>query len=221
MGINLKDVTLVVVTSVKIQENVKSLVKSMQGIEYGSVKFISHERPHNLPLNVEYVSCNYLDYTGFSRFTFHELYKYVDTSHCLLVHHDGFVTDPHLWEEEFLKFDYIGAPWVYLDDVFLTDYGEHVRVGNAGFCLRSRKLLEMPTKLGLDLQHRQGWYNDDGNYCVYHRKTFLENGIKYAPIEVAARFSTECYIKGITNEHTFGFHGAGNPKVSLLNSIII
>lgn len=200
----LKDVTLVVVTSVKIEQNVKALIRSMKGIEYGAVKFISHIKP-DLPEGVEYIQCEPLTYDGFSGYTFLKLWEHVDTSHCLLVHHDGFVVNPDRWTDEFLNFDYLGAPWPYSETAYITDEGEHVDQGNGGFCLRSRKLLEMPTKLGLNLEERQGFYNDDGNFCVYHRKTFLENGIKYASKELAARFSTEIVIEGLSQE-SFGFH---------------
>jgi RNA binding exosome subunit len=56
--LKLNDVTLVCVTSVKIEQNVKSLIKSMEGIEYGDVKFISDIYPENLPENVKYVRCD-------------------------------------------------------------------------------------------------------------------------------------------------------------------
>jgi hypothetical protein len=56
--------------------------------------------------------------------------------------------------------------------------------------------------------------NDDGNFCVYHRKTFLENGIKYAPIEIAAKFSREVWIPGISRTDTFAFHG--NNKIGVI-----
>lgn len=200
----LKDVTLVVVTSIKIDQNVKALIRSMSGIEYGAVKFISPIKPE-LPEGVEYIKCENLTYDGFSEYTFLKLWEHINTSHCLLVHHDGFVVRPELWTNEFLNFDYIGAPWPYSETAYITDYGEHVDQGNGGFCLRSRKILEMPTKLGLKLEERQGFYNDDGNFCVYHRKTFIENGIKYANKELAARFSTEIVIDGLSQD-SFGFH---------------
>lgn len=203
--LNLPDVTLVCVTSVKIDQNVKALKQSMEGIKFGDVKFISDICPEDLPKNVNYVNCDKLSYDGFSEYTFLKLWKDIETSHSLLVHHDGFVVRPDLWSDEFLNFDYIGAPWIYSETSYITDDGEHVDVGNGGFCLRTKKMLELPTQLGLKLEHRQGFYNDDGNFCVYHRKTFLENGIKYAPKEIAAKFSTEIIIPGLSQE-SFGFH---------------
>lgn len=208
--LDLKKVTLVVVTSVKIEENIQALIKSMNDIQYGDIKFFSHIYPKTLPYGVKFIECEQLDYVGFSRYTFLELWKYIDTEFCFLVHHDGWVNNPNNWDNRFLDYDYIGAPWAYSDNAYITDYGEHVRVGNAGVSIRSKKLLEMPTKLGLKLEERQGFYNDDGNYCVYHRKTLLENGIKYAPIELAAKFSREKWIEGISRKDTFAFHGLYN-----------
>jgi hypothetical protein len=207
--LKLPNVTLVVVTSVKIEDNISAMVKSMSGIEYGAVKFFCHIKP-NLPIGVGYVECEKLDYIGFSRYTFLELWKNIETDFCLLVHHDGYVSNPDNWDDRFLNFDYIGAPWPYSEDSYITDYGEHVRVGNAGVCIRSKKILKMPTDLGLRFEHRQGFYNDDGNFCVYHRKTFLENGIRYAPIELASKFSKEIWIDGISRNDTFAFHGDRN-----------
>ena len=205
--LKLPDVTLTIVTSVKIEENVKAMMVSMKDIEYGDVVFISDIEPDYLPDGVRYIKCHNLTYEGFSDYTFLHLHKHIKTSHSLLVHHDGYVVDPTQWSDDFLKFDYIAAPWPYSDTAYITDYGEHVRVGNGGVCIRSKKFLEMPTNLGLELEQREGYYNDDGNFCVYHRKTFLENGIKYAPIEIASKFSTETWIDGISRENSFAFHG--------------
>lgn len=203
--LKLNDVTLVVVTSVKIDQNVKALIKSMEGIQYGDVKFISDVCPDNLPKNVKYVKCDKLSYDGFSEYTFLKLWQHIETSHCLLVHHDAIVVDINMWDDEFLNFDYIGAPWPYSETSYITDQGEHVDVGNGGFCLRSKKFLELPSKLNLKLDQRNGFYNDDGNFCVYYRNLFLEHGIKYAPKEIAAKFSTEIHIDGITRK-SFGIH---------------
>ena len=204
--LDLKTVSLVVVTSVKHEQNVKALKKSMEGITYGSVKFISDIRPDSLPEDVEYHKIDPITYDGFSEFTFLKLHKYIDTEHSLLVHHDGFVVNPEMWTDDFLKYDYIGAPWPYSETAYITDDGQHVDQGNGGVCLRSKRMLELPTKLGLVLQHRQGFYNDDGNFCVYQRNTFLENGMKYASKELAGQFSTETWIPGISRP-SFAFHG--------------
>ena len=65
------------------------------------------------------------------------LKKYIDTDFCLIIQGDGFVIHPENWTDEFLKYDYIGAPWRNLA------HYSFIRVGNGGFSLRSKKLLKI------------------------------------------------------------------------------
>jgi hypothetical protein len=137
---------------------------------------------------------------------FKELYKYIDTKFALTIQDHAYVLHPKVWTDEFLEYDYIGAPWVYSNNAYITDEGKHVRVGNGGFSLRSKVIMKMPYILGLGLEERQGFYNEDGNICVYHRKTFLEHGVRYAPIEVASRFSYENLMSENFGVKPFGYH---------------
>src|SRR6266850_1256662 len=57
--------------------------------------------------------------------------QYVKTSHILTIQWDGWVINPHLWNDDWLQYDYIGAPW---DDGC---------VGNGGFSLRSKRLMTL------------------------------------------------------------------------------
>jgi hypothetical protein len=41
-----------------------------------------------------------------------------DTEFAILVHEDGFIVNPECWSDEFLKYDYIGAPWPIPNDDF-------------------------------------------------------------------------------------------------------
>jgi len=95
----------------------------------------------------------------------------------------------------------------------MTKKGEHVRVGNGGFSLRSKKLLDIPTKFNMPFLEDRGFYNEDGNICVYNRDFLLNFGIKYATIDVAAKFSREIFLPEYKDIVTFGFHGMGNFKI--------
>ena len=56
----------------------------------------------------------------------------IKTEFMLGIHDDGFVINPNLWTDQFLKYDYIGAPWSHT----IPYYGQKYRVGNGGFSLR-------------------------------------------------------------------------------------
>ena len=156
-----------------------------------------------------------ITYKEFSYYCIYKLIEHVDTEYMLMIHPDGFIINPEKWEDEFLKWDYIGAAWPIRDNAFIDPFGNHQRVGNGGFTLRSRKVLEVPHIEEIPFEVNQGTfykhmnagsYNEDGNICVHNRHLFEKHGVKFAPVEVAVRFSQELEVpesKGIT---PFGFH---------------
>lgn len=203
----LDNVTLIAVACVRVPETLKALRYSMLGLEFGSVKLLT-----SIDIQddvVEVIKIDELNYEGYNKFIVYELYKYIDTDFALIIQDDGYVINPHLWNNIFLKYDYIGAPWPYPSDdfSFRDPFGNVIRVGNGGFSLRSKKLLAMPSYLNMEWKSYFGYFNEDGFVAVHNRHLFEENSCKYAPIEVAKYFSHESDIeenKGIT---PFGFHG--------------
>jgi len=47
--LNLDNVTLVALASIRIDNNLKALEYSSKDIKFGAVKLVSHEKPDNLP----------------------------------------------------------------------------------------------------------------------------------------------------------------------------
>ena len=135
-----------------------------------------------------------------------ELGKHIETNYVLTIQYHGFVKNPTRWTNEFLEFSYIGAPWPIVSNAYMANDGTNVRVGNGGFSLRDSNVLNLPKKMGWHLREEQGWKNEDGQICYYWRKEMLENGIKYAPVEVAAKFSYENPVPENLGIKTFGFH---------------
>jgi len=135
-----------------------------------------------------------------------ELYQYIDTSHMLFIHPDGFILNPDAWNDEWLEYDYIGAPWWFNDDI---------NVGNGGFTLRSLKFLKT-TALDENIKPIYGQgknviYNgftpEDCLLCRHYGPYLKSIGIKFAPEEVAMRFSIEPNAKyGSVWKDQFGFH---------------
>ena len=123
---------------------------------------------------------------------------YFDTSHALICTHDGFIANPHLWDDSWLEYDMLGAPWPAFWNV------GH-RVGNTGFTLQSQRFLQMAAKA------EALWKGEPGDVflCRTMEQGFRDNGIKYAPVNVASTFSWEHYIEENTAgpDRSFGFHG--------------
>ena len=208
--LQLPNVTLVAVTSVKVDATVKAMKYSMRGIDFGDAVFISDKKPRILPKKIRFAQIDKLD--SIDKFNYdmiYELYKYINTSHIMLVHYDGFVVNPDSWRDEFLDYDYIGAPWPIPSEddhiTFRDPDGNLIRVGNS-VGIRSKKLLYAPTKLGLPWQSFYGNYHEDGFLCVHHHKELEQDGCKFAPIEVARYFSHETPIPEIEGIKPFAFH---------------
>jgi hypothetical protein len=132
---------------------------------------------------------------AYSRFVMKELHACVDTDFVLLVQWDGFVVNPQAWSDDFLDHDYIGAKWIFHHDAH--------NVGNGGFSLRSRRLLE-----ALRDPHVVPGEAEDVAICRTYRPYLEEaHGIRFAPEAVADRFSFEA---SYWTEPPFGFHGLYN-----------
>ena len=124
----------------------------------------------------------------------------------LYVQAHAWILHPDLWDDNWLQYDYCGAPWPIVENSYITNNGERARVGNGGFSLRSKKLLDLPKKMNWGLREEQGWANEDGNIVCYYCKEMLENGIKYAPLDVACKFAYENTVPENIGIKTFGFH---------------
>lgn len=139
-----------------------------------------------------------MSYQDAMRFEVLGLATLVKTSHCLFVSHDGWILNPKLWDDSWLQYDMIGAPWP-------ASWGTGQRVGNTGFSLRSRRFLgASASAVGL-------WSGQAGDVfqCRTLHRPMVEAGMRYAPVEVARKFSWEHYIEeGECGPGcSFGFHG--------------
>lgn len=148
----------------------------------------------------------------YSRFVIKDLEKYVSTDYVLLVQYDGFILNSEAWTDEYLDYDYIGAPWL-VADWSVTNFsfpqellGQFV-VGNGGFSLRSKKLLSVISKL-VKSRKISRLHPEDTSLCVWHRQLLENEGIKFAPVPLAKKFSFESESKdNYLWDGQFGFHG--------------
>lgn len=123
-----------------------------------------------------------------------ELHKYVSTEYALCTQWDGFVVNPTMYSDDFLKYDYIGAVW---------NWNDEASVGNGGFSLRSKKFLEVCSQLPI-----KNFHPEDEVACRTYRNLLLEKDIRFAPKSLAKRFSFEGNsLVGYTwTGNTWGFH---------------
>ena len=131
---------------------------------------------------------------GYSRFVMKELERHIDTEFAMLVQYDGYILNPRCWSDDFLDYDYIGARWP-ADD--------WITVGNGGFSLRSKRLLRALQDPAIEPADPE-----DVAICRTYRELLEDrHGIRFAPEEVAARFSFETVP---SDGPTLGFHGLGH-----------
>lgn len=143
------------------------------------------------------------------------LYKLIDlnikTSHILIIQSDGWVVNPDIWSDEWLKYDYIGAPWALDPSHRLQGFPNVTsknNVGNGGFSLRSMKLFNSIQKF---LNKNNSFtYPEDAFICRLLRPYLEKEGIVFATQEVASKFSVENTLYS----GQFGFHGKVTMRIN-------
>tara|TARA_Y100000590_G_scaffold467581_1_gene646947 strand:- start:1051 stop:1749 length:699 start_codon:yes stop_codon:yes gene_type:complete len=206
----LPNVTLLAITSTEIDMTQLALRISLRNIEFGAVKFFSSSSPQKKYSNIEYNLIEEININEYNRIIIEDLHKYFKTSHCLIVQADSFVVRSDLWNDDFIKYDYIGAPWsekVRVNPNLELNFKKNP-VGNGGFSLRSRKLVEVTSKLNFKSMNFP-LKSEDVIICHYLYEEMIKKGIRFAPPELAAQFSmeNENHLYGQDVTTVFGFHG--------------
>lgn len=195
MKLNLSDVTLCAVSSVNVEATIFAMIKSMEGIDFGAKILLTDVDINAEQYGIRVIPIDRIDSSiKYSEFILQKLVDYIDNRHCLLVQWDGFVTHCTNWNAKFLEYDYVGAPW--------PQFNDGCDVGNGGFSIRSRRLLEFCRQSNFIQSHPE-----DVCICRVNR-TFLEDhGMRFPNAHIASQFSYErCGEFG----KSFGFHGVFN-----------
>lgn len=172
--------------------------------------------PEDLQINgVTYIHTNPLTYDEYNTWCLHNLSDFVNTDYCILFQDDGFPLNPDLWRNEFLEYDYVGAP--ITKDMGIL-YKEEM-IGGGGFTLRSKKLIEF-TKT-IPRPNEYGFYvNEDTSIAVGYRDEIVSLGMKICPHTIARYFSIQNPIDDqVSLYNTFGFHGR-DWKLEIVDRII-
>jgi hypothetical protein len=191
---DLPDVTLLAVTDVALSATARALNLSQRRLRFGETLFLS-DRPPPPHTAAEWRPIPPIgSRSEYSRFMLRDLAAHVATGHALCVQWDGYVLNPRNWDPAFLDFDYIGAPWPH--------FADGMRVGNGGFSLRSRGLIDACAHLPISDEA------EDVAICRTHRRLLEERfGLRFAPEDLARRFA---YERMTPAGDEFGFHGALN-----------
>lgn len=189
--VEIPEITLICVDTVNHGRATVALKKSLQQIKPARAIFLT-----NIALELEGVEVIQIpdikSKQAYSEFILRELYKYFDTSHVLVIQHDGYCLFGEAWNPEFLEYDYIGAPWIY----------EHDRnIGNGGFSLRSWKLM---ARIANDTLIQVTHPEDQSIGILYRGHLEQNHHIKFPTEEIADTFSFELKVP-VTK--TLGFHG--------------
>lgn len=180
-------------------------------VDFYETKLITHENITHEKIKIEQCEkINSID--EYSRYMIYDLHKHVDTDFVLVSQHDGFLVNPSSWSDEFFNYDYIGAPWP--KNSFIDDKGECVRVGNGGFSLRSKRLMNIFSELNIEWKPYRGYYNEDGFISMANLDILRENGIKFPTAELAYRFSREITCEDLDNSvEPFGIHNFRDKNI--------
>ncbi|MFM0324797.1 DUF5672 family protein [Caballeronia glebae] len=192
---DLHDVTVCAADSLHPQLAARALEISMRQCRFADAILFSDKQ---VSTQARHIPISPLKSKGdYSAFILKELIQHVRTPWVLIVQWDGYVVDPLAWREEFLLYDYVGAPWPFHEGGF--------QVGNGGFSLRSMRLIQALADPRFELLPD---VNEDDLICRLYR-TELETAfsIRFAPVEIASRFACE-YTD--PQAPIFGFHGARN-----------
>ena len=196
----LPQVTLCAATSVNVKATLRALEASVAQIDFAACKLFTDaplepENPAISIVPIPRLGCS----AAYSKFLLSRMVDHVDTSHCLVAQWDGHVLDAWRWRPEFLDYDYIGANWPQFDD------GHDV--GNGGFSLRSRRLMEACR----DPQFRASHPEDIAIGRI--NRTWLEGrGMRFASPALADLFATE---RTGDLQSSFGYHGVWNMPRAL------
>jgi hypothetical protein len=182
------------------------LKTSSDQISFGKIKILSAlEEEYSFEQeNLEVHKIESMTGRDYNQFCIKNLHEYIDTDFALVFQTDGFIVNPDKWDDNFLNYDYIGAPW---------PDAQKSRVGNGGFSLRSQKFLN--TVKNLDYIDNIGLSGgtctpEDHLICRHYYEKLVASDIKFAPLDVAIKFSFEQRIAEFSewnNSMSMGFHG--------------
>jgi hypothetical protein len=220
--------------SEKEYQDVDSIIKignnSSDKLAFGKKIIYTYQKPTIDSGDFEIKIIDEIPYNKFNNFVLQKYSELFDTDYAINFHSDGFIQNQEAWNDNFLEYDYIGAPL----KIPITQTEYRAVVGNGGFSLRSRKICEeiknlsssgyLPKHLDVlgDTLITKDIFkmipsffgNEDVYISFFCNKILKEKGFKIADFHTASLFSTE-YFSALNTKYSespkdmvssFGFH---------------
>jgi len=216
----LTNVDLISINCVDPYQSAAAINHCQKFFEFGKSILVTHQ-----DIEVYDIELHLIDKLDWYQYNDHvlKLIDHTENDYVMLIQDDGHIVNPDLWDDDFLNYDYIGAPWPGEEswiNLQLEEQQSYIRknfpknrVGNGGFCIRSRKFLEFSAQY-----NTCNSLGEDSFLCTRKYEEAIEYGIKFAPFELAVKFAYEnpCIEFGTPwNQPTsfdkskhFGWHGS-------------
>ena len=199
--LKLPTVTLVMIETREHELACMAVEDCLAKAEFGDILIVTDKPDEFVSIKDArfYIVPDWPDKLGWARSMWFDVPPLLRTSHMLGIQWDSWIWDPSVWRDEFLDYDYIGAPWWYKD-------GKNV--GNSGFCLKSAALARFIAARRAQFQCATSL--EDDLLCRKYRPRLEDLGFVWAPEKIAYDFSYEgCGQEQPPTKH-FGFHAAFN-----------
>lgn len=192
----LPDVSLVMMDTTCPELAMLAIQDSVRGIDFGDVVIFS-----NTDISTkgqQWIEAKpWATHLEYNDYFWYEVPKHLRTSHAIFIQWDSWIVNTLQWTDEYLKYDYIGAPWWYEDGY---------NVGN-GCGMRSLRLMRY-------LADRKNTYplilkEEDHLLSRVYRMPLEKYGFRWSPCPLATKFAFECTRPAPDSQH-FMFHDSLN-----------
>lgn len=206
MRLELSDVALVCCDTRDANRSLASIHRSLKLAKFGDCILVTSEPAmqevsKDLEISREIRTILIDPFQGisdYSRYILTDVLTLSESPFFLIAQWDSWILSASSWSDQFLNYDYVGAVW---------PHHPTQRVGNGGFSLRSRHLMQVSATLAAEAG-KGSWEVEDDFLCRHMRPTLESSyGCKFAPESVANQFSAE---RTGWDGQPFGFHGLLN-----------
>ena len=221
---DLSQIDLISINCVNPSESIAAIEYCARFFTFGKSILITDQFIEHPDITI--INISSLTWNSYNDFVL-KLIDYSDNDYVMLIQDDGHIVNPDLWDDSYLDYDYIGAPWPIEESWISLQFPDQQnimrdifpknRVGNGGFCLRSKKFLQFSSQFNMC----EG-IGEDSYLCTSKYLDAIDYGIKFAPLELSMKFSYENPLGNwdqkinFDEAKHFGWHGKNFINTSYL-----